>query len=281
MDRMRAKVFQAGAVTSIAVALSLCAGVAGATKTAPKACASGRLAVSVNGKRECFVVAKAIASAPGVDVVDMLIRASAKPNLWRRPAFPSMYTALGPNNNRGLLKFERTLYATSQAVGKPLLPDVPVQPAGGGALGVSAGDTETLGLTIPPPVQMLINAATRKQGGTEETSGVQTKDAVTEAELAQSRQSGTGQYSVAVKEEFAGDPCPGLNGVTGKASYSVTREASDFSAFIHNRTVENVATVTVSFSATVSKKARSPTTRWTSRSTARVGGAGRHSRSLR
>jgi hypothetical protein len=248
MSRLPAKLLRAGAAVVLVAAFSATS--AGAATTKARACKTG-VAVAINGKRQCLATAKAVGAAPGTDLVNMVIRSSADPRLWLRSAYPSMYKALGSKSG-GLLAFERDLYATSRAVGKPLVPEDPTQPANAAR---PAGGEETLGLNITnTPFELVIQQAERVQGGTEAPSGVQTREAVTTGTL-KPPGGAAGQYTVQVKEAFVGDPCPAAGGVvTGKATYDVVREASGLTALYKD--VENVVSVKVSFSGVVAKNAQ-------------------------
>lgn len=249
-----AKTFRSGAATALVTAVAVGA-VAAASAATPKAkaCKGGTVAVSVGAKRKCVSVAKAIVAAPGANVGQMLIHASADRALWARSRYPSMYKALG-SKSRGLLTFEQALYTASRAVGKPLVPDVPTPPAAGHRGSAPGGDTETLGLNIQgSPFELVIELAERRQSGNEASSGIQTKEAVTVGTL-KPPANGAGEYTVQIKEKFEGDPCPGAGGrVKGKASYAVVREATGLTALYKD--VENVVTVDVAFSGVVDKQA--------------------------
>jgi hypothetical protein len=154
---------------------------------------------------------------------------------------------LGPSS-AGLLTFDRALYTASRSVGAPFLPHDPAptsavrQPRGGA--------DETLGLQVPAPIQWLLDKAERRQGGSEDSAGTQTREAVTTGKLLKPPGSGTGEYQVQLSEKFTGDPCPKQGGIVeGTAIYTVDREATLLPGVV------NVATITVSFKAKVSKAA--------------------------
>ena len=246
-------------IAATLVAAAACVGTAeasvGPLATArPTACKARTVAISISGRKTCIAVSKL--TDPGTDLNDMLIRSSAQPALWRRGAYPSVYKKLGPKQ-KGLLNFDRALYAASRAVGKPLVPGVPVQPSRTrrGAQRPLGPRDETLGLNVQGTFfGWVIAKAERAQGAGEAPSGVQTHEAVTTGGLKPPSAS-TGDYTVQVKEEFKGDPCPSSGGlVEGKATYVVVRAATGWVGLIHD--VENVVTVSASFTAVVNKGAR-------------------------
>jgi len=198
-------------------------------------------------KSKCVPASTLGSAAPGANAADMLLRATANRALWTRSAHPSVYKTLGPSS-AGLLTFDRALYTASRSVGAPFLPHDPAptsalrQPRGGA--------DETLGLQIPAPIQWLLDKAERRQGGSEDSSGSQTREAVTTGKLLKPPGSGTGEYLVQLSEKFSGDPCPKPGGIVeGKAIYTVDREATLLPGVV------NVATITVTFKAKVSKAA--------------------------
>jgi hypothetical protein len=212
-----------------------------ASAAKPKKCHAGKVAVRVRGKQKCLSGSAIRSRAPGANAPDMLILLTARKTVWPRKAHPSVTKSLG-KAAPGFLAFDRALYRASKAVGKPFVPDDPTQPAKR-----AGGGDETLGLNIPAPVQTLLEKAERHQSSSESASGVQTKDAVTTGKVIKPPNT-TGDYEVYVVEHFQGDPCPKKGGIVdGKATYSIERKG-----FLGN---DNVATVTVTFTATVDKSA--------------------------
>ncbi|HEX9416572.1 MAG TPA: hypothetical protein VF895_07710 [Gaiellaceae bacterium] len=226
---------------ALLVAALLAGPALGSPAAKPKKCRAGTVAVVVKGKRTCKSTSTFGSAAPGSNAPDMLIQLTARKTLWPRKAYPPVYKALGKAAPQ-FLAFDRALYRASRAVGKPFVPDDPTPPA------KQSGDgDETLNLNIPAPVQTLLEKAERRQGGSESASGVQTKEAVTTGKVIKPPNT-TGDYEVYLSEKFEGDPCPKKGGVVdGKATYSIERKA-----FLGN---ENVATVTVTFTAKVDKSA--------------------------
>ncbi|MBA3716752.1 MAG: hypothetical protein H0W87_00805 [Actinobacteria bacterium] len=209
----------------------------------PKKCGAGKVAVRVSGKQKCISGSSIRAGASGSNASDMLILLTARKALWPRKAYPPVAKALG-NAAPAFLAFDRALYAASRAVGKPFVPDDPTPPAKR-----SGGGDETLGLQVPAPVQTLLEKAERRQGSSESSSGVQTKEAVTTGKVIKPPNT-TGDYEVYNTERFEGDPCPKQGGIVdGKATYTIERKSSFLGL------TENVATVTVTFNAKVDKSA--------------------------
>jgi hypothetical protein len=207
----------------------------------PKKCRAGTVAVVVKGKRTCKSTASIRSGAPGSSAPDMLIQVTARKTLWPKKAYPPVAKSLG-KEAPAFLAFDRALYAASRTVGKPLVPDDPTQPAKR-----TGGGDETLQLNIPAPVQNMLERAERRQSGSESAGGVQTKEAVTTGKVIKPPNT-TGDYEIYVSEKFDGDPCPKAGGIVdGKATYSIERKG-----FLGN---ENVATVTVTFTAKVDKSA--------------------------
>jgi hypothetical protein len=210
-------------------------------KKKPAKCHSGKVAVRVAGKKKCLSGSKIRAGAPGANASDMLIRLTARKTMWPRKAHPPVTKELG-KAAPAFLAFDRALYGASQAVGKPFVPDDPTQPAK-----LGGGGDETLQLNIPAPVQTLLEKAERRQSSSESGSGVQTKEAVTTGKVIKPPNT-TGDYEVYISQKFEGDPCPKKGGIVdGKAVYTIERKG-----FLGN---DNVATVTVTFKATVDKSA--------------------------
>lgn len=233
-------------LVGVAVTLALAAvSSAGATAPSakPKKCSAGKVLVRVNGKPKCLAASTVRSGAPGSNISDMLIRATANRALWRRPGRKSVYKALGTSST-GVLAFDRALYGASRAVGAPFVPHDP------GPTSAKRED-ETLGLEIPAPIKWLLDKAERRQGGSEAASGEQTKEAATTGKLLKPPGSATGEYFIEIKESFKGDPCPKKGGVVdGKVIYSVSRTGG-----LLEEAVVNVATVTLTFKATVNKAA--------------------------
>jgi hypothetical protein len=224
-----------------AILLAGATSVAAAPTAKPRKCRAGTVAVVVKGKRTCKSASSIRSGAPGSNAPDMLIQVTARKTLWPRKAFPPVAKSLG-KEAPAFLAFDRALYAASRTVGKPLVPDDPTQPAKRGD-----GGDETLQLNIPAPVQNLLERAERRQSGSSSAAGVQTKEAVTSGKVIKPPNS-TGDYEIYVSEKFEGDPCPKAGGIIdGKATYSIERRG-----FLGN---ENVATVTVTFTAKVDKSA--------------------------
>jgi hypothetical protein len=233
------------AVVAVGLAAVVPAASMAAPAAKPKKCRAGKVAAVVGGKKKCLSVSTLSAAAPGTNAPDMLIQLTARKPLWPKKAAPSVFKALG-KYSAGVLAFDRALYAAGRAAGKPLVPHDPL-----GAGKRSGGVDETLNLNIPPAVQWMLEHADRTEGGNDDPSGVQTREAVTSARMLKLPADANGDYKVYLSEKFQGDPCPKAGGlVEGTATYSIERDTGSLFGG-----VENVATVTVVFKATVDKTA--------------------------
>ncbi|MBA3718155.1 MAG: hypothetical protein H0W87_08020, partial [Actinobacteria bacterium] len=230
---------------TIAAAAALALGMSSpATAAKPKkGCTKAQVTVLVKKKRTCMSARALGRLAPGTDLADLLVRASADKSLWRGST-KAAAGVLG-KHAEGVFAFDVALLAASRSVGKPLVPREPTPPANR-----TKFLDETLGLDVSKtPIGWVQKQAERVESWKEKVGGEQERKAETKGTLLAA--GGSGEYQLRVAEEFNGDPCPQAGGVVeATASYSVERTVDG----LFGQSTENVATVKVLVKAKVGKK---------------------------